>query len=97
MKDHLIHTLGRCSVLLVFALALSTTGARAQGAIQAAGDRQRGIKRAVDLVIQPMMAKYGIRGVAVGVISGGKPYVFVSAWGWPLAVSVFLPAALDLG
>lgn len=74
MKDHLIHALGRYSVLLVFALALSTTSA--VGAIQGAGDRQRGIKRAVDLVIQPMMAKYGIRGVAVGVISGGKPYVF---------------------
>jgi beta-lactamase class C len=74
MKDHPIRALGRYSVLLVFALALSTANATAQDT--PGTNRQREIKRAVDLVIQPMMAKYGIPGVAVGVISRGKPYVF---------------------
>jgi beta-lactamase class C len=74
MKDHLIHARGHYSVLLVLSLALSTASAGVQETPGA--DRQRGIKRAVDLVIQPVMAKYGIPGVAVGVISGGKPYVF---------------------
>ncbi len=39
----------------------------------AADDR---IKSAVDAAIQPVMAKYSIPGMAVGIIAGGKPYVF---------------------
>jgi beta-lactamase class C len=43
---------------------------------RAADDAQERIKPAVDAAIQPVMAKYHIAGMAVGVISEGKPYVF---------------------
>jgi beta-lactamase class C len=42
----------------------------------AANDRQQKIKSAVDMAIRPVMAKYGIPGMAVGVTVAGKPYVF---------------------
>jgi beta-lactamase class C len=43
---------------------------------QAADEQQHRIKSAVDTAIQPVMAKYGIPGVAVGITVEGKPYVF---------------------
>jgi beta-lactamase class C len=43
---------------------------------QAADDLQHRIKSAVDTAIRPVMAKYSIPGVAVGVTVAGKPYVF---------------------
>jgi beta-lactamase class C len=42
----------------------------------ATDDPQQKIKRAVDTAIQPVMAKYGIPGMAVGITVAGKPYVF---------------------
>jgi beta-lactamase class C len=42
----------------------------------AADDLQHRIKSAVDLAIRPVMAKYSIPGVAVGITVAGKPYVF---------------------
>jgi beta-lactamase class C len=41
----------------------------------AAADTQAQIKTTVDAAIQPLMAKYRIAGIAVGVIVDGKPYV----------------------
>jgi beta-lactamase class C len=41
----------------------------------AADDAQNQIKTTVDAAIQPLMAKYRIAGMAVGVIVEGKPYV----------------------
>lgn len=37
---------------------------------------QAGLKKTVDAVIEPLMQKDGIHGMAVGVIAAGKPYVF---------------------
>jgi beta-lactamase class C len=42
----------------------------------AVNDRQQEVKRVVDRIIRPMMAKYGIPGMAVGITVAGKPYVF---------------------
>jgi beta-lactamase class C len=42
----------------------------------AADDLQQRVKSTVDIAIQPVMAKYRIPGMAVGVIVAGKPYVF---------------------
>lgn len=42
----------------------------------AADNLQHRIKSAVDMAIQPVMAKYGIPGMAVGITVAGKPYVF---------------------
>jgi beta-lactamase class C len=42
----------------------------------AADDPQPRIKSAVDMAIRPVMAKYGIPGVAVGITVAGKSYVF---------------------
>ncbi|ACD19421.1 class C beta-lactamase [Paraburkholderia phytofirmans] len=42
----------------------------------AADATQDSIKRTVDAAIQPLMAKDGIHGMAVGVIVEGKPYVY---------------------
>jgi beta-lactamase class C len=42
----------------------------------AANDTEDGIRRTVDAAIRPVMAKDGINGVAVGIIAGGKPYIF---------------------
>ncbi|SDR29154.1 beta-lactamase class C [Paraburkholderia fungorum] len=45
-------------------------------ASRAADNTQARIKPAVDAAIQPVMAKYHIAGMAIGVIAEGKPYVF---------------------
>ena len=42
----------------------------------AANDLQQKIKRAVDTNVRPVMAKYGVPGMAVGITVAGKPYVF---------------------
>jgi len=42
----------------------------------AAATTQSDVKRSVDAVIEPLMQKDGIHGMAVGVIAAGKPYVF---------------------
>jgi beta-lactamase class C len=43
---------------------------------QAADVTQQKIKSTVDAAIRPVMAKYGIPGMAVGITVAGKPYVF---------------------
>lgn len=53
-------------------LALSTVAA----AGHAADNPQDSIKHAVDGTIRPLMAKYHIAGMAIGVVADGKPYVF---------------------
>jgi beta-lactamase class C len=45
-------------------------------ASHAADDAAARIKPTVDAAIQPLIAKYHVAGMAVGVIVGGKPYVF---------------------
>ncbi|MFL9911128.1 class C beta-lactamase [Paraburkholderia sp. RL17-337-BIB-A] len=42
----------------------------------AADDQQSRIKSAVDRAVQPVMAHYGIPGMAVGIIDGDRHYVF---------------------
>jgi beta-lactamase class C len=42
----------------------------------AADDLQQRVKSAVDTAMRPLMAKYRIPGMAVGVIVAGKPYLF---------------------
>jgi beta-lactamase class C len=39
-------------------------------------DLQHRVKSTVDMAIRPVMAKYSIPGVAVGITAAGKPYVF---------------------
>ncbi|MFM0221972.1 class C beta-lactamase [Paraburkholderia dipogonis] len=53
---------------VVFALAAPIS--------HAADTTQDSIKRTVDAAIQPLMAKDGIHGMAVGIIVAGKPYVY---------------------
>jgi beta-lactamase class C len=48
----------------------------ATAAISPAGDVQNRISRAVDAAIRPVVSKYGIPGVAVGVTVAGQPYTF---------------------
>jgi beta-lactamase class C len=43
---------------------------------QAANDAQQKIQSAVDTAIRPVMEKYSIPGMAVGITVAGKPYVF---------------------
>ena len=57
------------AVVLIFLCATTAV-------IHAANDLQHRIKSAVDMAIQPVMAKYGIPGMAVGISVAGKPYVF---------------------
>jgi beta-lactamase class C len=42
----------------------------------ASDDPPADIKAAVDTAIQPLMAKYGIPGMAIGIVAGNKHYVF---------------------
>jgi beta-lactamase class C len=42
----------------------------------AAGDPQERVKSVVDTGVRPVMAKYSIPGMAVGITVAGKPYVF---------------------
>lgn len=55
---------------VVFALCAAAPVSRA------ADTTQDSIKRTVDAAIQPLMAKDGIHGMAVGIVVGGKPYVY---------------------
>src|SRR6185437_897565 len=41
-----------------------------------AAGQQAKVKSIADAAIQPIMGKYNIPGMAVGIIVGGKPYVF---------------------
>lgn len=56
-------------VTALFAACTATTASRA------ADDRQADIRRAVDATIQPMIARNGIAGVAVGIVVGDEHYV----------------------
>ncbi|WNC91873.1 class C beta-lactamase [Paraburkholderia sp. FT54] len=55
---------------VVFALCATAPVSRA------ADTTQDAIKRTVDAAIQPLMAKDGIRGMAIGIVAGGKAYVY---------------------
>ncbi|WGS44329.1 beta-lactamase [Burkholderia sp. JSH-S8] len=54
---------------LFSACAVATTG-------YAANDRSDTVKSAADSVILPIMTKYGIPGMAVGIVADGRSYVF---------------------
>jgi beta-lactamase class C len=54
--------------ITIFGSAITLTG-------HAAGDPQAGIRSTVDQAVQPVMEKYGIPGVAVGIIDGDRHYV----------------------
>ncbi|HEX7909951.1 MAG TPA: class C beta-lactamase [Paraburkholderia sp.] len=60
------------NLLAAVALAVCATAP----VTHAADNAPAGIKRSVDAAIQPVMAKYGIHGMAVGIVAAGKPYVF---------------------
>lgn len=60
----------RMMAATLFAMCLTPSMARA------ADDLQPKVKSVVDLAIQPIMARYHVPGMAVGVIAEGKPYVF---------------------
>jgi beta-lactamase class C len=59
---------------LMATLAFAMCATMAVG--HAADGRHSAIRRAVDGAIQPVMAKYGIPGMAVGILVAGIPYVF---------------------
>lgn len=62
---------------LVMAIAWATCATCATAGIgRAAEAPEAHIKKTVDAVIEPLMQKDGIHGMAVGIIEGGKPYVF---------------------
>lgn len=61
---------GAFSAIACLALGISTCVTPASAQPRAA------IRNAVDAAVQPIMNKYGIAGMAVGVIVRGKPYVF---------------------
>jgi beta-lactamase class C len=55
---------------VIFVICAATTAGHA------AHDLQHTIQSAVDMAIRPVMVKYSIPGVAVGIAVAGKPYVF---------------------
>ncbi|WGS53355.1 beta-lactamase [Paraburkholderia sp. D15] len=55
--------------------AQGNANASAKGAANASAN-EAAIRRTVDAAIEPLMAKDGIHGMAVGVIVAGQPYVF---------------------
>ncbi|MDR7008292.1 class C beta-lactamase [Paraburkholderia strydomiana] len=57
----------------VFALTAIAPASHAAGE---AGDTDHAIKTVVDSAIEPLMAKYHVPGMAIGVIANGKTYVF---------------------
>src|SRR6185437_343798 len=59
-----------------FARAAVFLAACAPIAANHATGQQGKVKSIVDAAIQPIMGKYNIPGMAVGIIVGGKPYVF---------------------
>src|SRR5579859_6413601 len=54
---------------MLLALCASIGAGRAEG-------RQDAVRSAADQVVQPVMEKYGIPGMAVGITAGGRDYVF---------------------
>lgn len=58
-------------VATVFFTVYATTAAS-----RAADNQQRRIRSAVDTALQPVIAKYGIPGMAVGIVVEGETYVF---------------------
>ncbi|WP_408528409.1 class C beta-lactamase [Paraburkholderia fungorum] len=56
-------------------MAITVFGWAITPASHAADDPQARIRSAVDEVMQPVMAKYGIPGVAVGIIDGDRHYI----------------------
>ena len=60
----------RLAAAVLFVLCATTAVSHA------ADNTQQKIKTAVDAAIRPVMAKYGIPGMAVGITVAGKPYVF---------------------
>lgn len=65
----------KCKALSLTAAILLTLGATAP-ASRAAAATQDGIQRSVDAAIRPLMTKDGIHGMAVGIVIGGKTYVY---------------------
>jgi len=60
----------RSLLAVVFAVWITTTAG------YAAVDAQSKIEKAVNAQIRPLMKKYGVPGIAVGVTVDGKPYIF---------------------
>jgi beta-lactamase class C len=63
---------------VMLALCATASVSRAADAMQDAtrGATPDAVKRTIDAAIQPLMAKDGIHGMAVGIVVGGKPYVY---------------------
>lgn len=55
---------------------IALAGFACAGIASAHGTSRAVVRRTVDRVVHPLMAKHGIPGMAVGVIVHGKPYVF---------------------
>lgn len=56
--------------------AIAVAACQITSVCQAAQAHQDEIKQTVDRAIQPVMAKYGVPGMAIAVAAGGKTYVF---------------------
>ncbi|ASW00824.1 class C beta-lactamase [Paraburkholderia aromaticivorans] len=65
----------KCKALSLTAAVLFTLCASAP-ASRAADATQDGIQRSVDATIRPLMTKDGIHGMAVGLVVGGKTYLY---------------------
>ena len=64
------------NVRIMSLLAMTVFACTVTPVSRAADDRQDRIRSAVDRVLKPVIANNGIRGMAVGIIDKGRPYVF---------------------
>lgn len=62
--------------MLRFMAAVALTACAISAVSRAAEPARDSLQKAVDAVIEPVMQKDGIHGMAIGIIVAGKPYVF---------------------
>ena len=70
LRDRRIEEMKSSVAKILFAVCVVTAVSRA------ADDQQDRVKSVVDRAVQPIMEKYSIPGIAVGITVGEKPYVF---------------------